>query len=147
MAILWYFPSRFPTFPRLSLKSVYCSYRGFPGGSVVKSLPVQEVHVGDAGLVLGSGRPPGAGNVKPLQYSCLWAEVPGRLPSLGSQRVGTRPKGLSRSTMAFMRRKINNSVRRGAVWKGVRKRLCALTQTQSVAQPCPFPAIALSGRA
>ena len=66
MAILWYFPSYFPTVSRLSLKSMYCSYRGFPGGSVVKNL-----HVGDAGLVLGSGRPPGGGNGKPLQYSCL----------------------------------------------------------------------------
>ena len=96
---------------------------------MVKNLPVQEVHVGDEGLVLGSGRPPGGGNGKPLQYSCLWTEVPGGLPSLGLQRVRTRLKGLSRSIMAFMMRKINNSARRGAVWKGVRKRLCALTQT------------------
>ena len=96
---------------------------------MVKNLLVQEVHVGDEALVLGSGRPPGGGNGKPLQYSCLWTEVPGGLPPLGLQRVRTRLKGLSRSIMAFMMRKINNSVRRGAVWKGVRKRLCALTQT------------------
>ena len=75
------------------------------------------------------GKTPGGGNGKPLQYSCLWTEVPGGLPSLGLQRVRTRLKRLSRSTMAFIMRKINNSVRRGAVWKGVRKRLCALTQT------------------
>ena len=43
---------------------------GFPGGSVVKNLPVS---VGDARhsrLVPGSGRSLGAGNGNPLQYSC-----------------------------------------------------------------------------
>ena len=63
---------------------------GFPGGSVVKNLPVS---VGDARhsrLVPGSGRSLGAGNGNPLQYSCLeipWTEEPGRLQSMGSQRV------------------------------------------------------------
>ena len=42
--------------------------KGFPGGSVVKSLPG---NAGDAGLIPGSGRPPGEGNGSPLQYSCL----------------------------------------------------------------------------
>ena len=41
---------------------------GFPGGSVVKNLPV---NAGDVGLILGSGRSPGEGNSNPLQYSCL----------------------------------------------------------------------------
>ena len=41
---------------------------GFPGGSVVKNLPV---NVGDAGLIPGSGRSPGVGNGNPFQYSCL----------------------------------------------------------------------------
>jgi len=41
---------------------------GFPGGSVVKSLPAK---AGDAGLTLGSGRSPGEGNGNPPQYSCL----------------------------------------------------------------------------
>ena len=41
---------------------------GFPGGSVVKSLPA---NAGDAGLSLGAVRPPGGGNGNPLQYSCL----------------------------------------------------------------------------
>ena len=43
-------------------------FEGFPGVSVVKSLPVS---VGDAGLVSGYGRSPGEGNGNPLQYSCL----------------------------------------------------------------------------
>ena len=41
---------------------------GFPGGSVVKNLPV---NAGDVGSIPGSGRSPGEGNGNPLQYSCL----------------------------------------------------------------------------
>ena len=41
---------------------------GFPGGSVVKNMPVK---AGDAGSIPGSGRYPGEGNGNPLQYSCL----------------------------------------------------------------------------
>ena len=57
--------------------------RGFPGGSVVKNLPV---NAGDSGSIPGSGRSPGEGNGNPLQYSCLenlidkgacWATVHG----------------------------------------------------------------------
>ena len=45
---------------------------------------------GDAGLILGSGRSPGEGNGDALPYSGLeipWTEEPGRLQSMGSQRV------------------------------------------------------------
>ena len=39
---------------------------------MVKNLPaMQEIHAGDVGLILGSGRYPGEGNGNPLQYSCL----------------------------------------------------------------------------
>ena len=41
---------------------------GFPGGSVLKNPPANG---GDAGSLPGSGRSPGEGNGKPLQYSCL----------------------------------------------------------------------------
>ena len=41
--------------------------RCFPGGSGVKKLPA---NAGDSGLIPGSGRSPGEGNGKPLQYSC-----------------------------------------------------------------------------
>ena len=41
---------------------------GFPGGSVVKNLPI---NAGDAGSILGWERSPGKGNGNPLQYSCL----------------------------------------------------------------------------
>ena len=45
----------------------------------------------DAGSIPASGRSPGEGNGNPLQYSCLeipWAEEPGGLQSMGSQRAG-----------------------------------------------------------
>ena len=48
-------------------------------------------NAGDLGSIPGSGRFPGEGNGNPLQYSCLEiprAEEPGRLQSMGSQRVG-----------------------------------------------------------
>ena len=41
---------------------------GFPGGSVVKNLPV---NAGDEVSISGSGRSPGEGNGHTLQYSCL----------------------------------------------------------------------------
>ena len=44
------------------------SLGGFPGGSVVKNLPA---NAGDEGSIPGSGRSPGGGNGKPLQYSYL----------------------------------------------------------------------------
>ena len=59
-----------------------------PGGSDGKETAC---NAGDLGLIPGSGRSPGRGHGNPLQYSCLekspWTEEPGRLKSMGSQRV------------------------------------------------------------
>ena len=44
---------------------------GFPGGSLLKKLPANAGDIRDSGSILGSGRSPGEGNGKPLQYSCL----------------------------------------------------------------------------
>ena len=55
---------------------------------MVKNPPA---NVGDAGLIPGSGRPPGEGNGNPLHYSCWeipWTEEPVRLQSKGSQSIG-----------------------------------------------------------
>ena len=63
----------------------------FPGGTVVKNLPVNAGDTRDAGSIPGSGRPSGEGNGNPLQYSCLgnpWTEGPGGLGSWGCKRVG-----------------------------------------------------------
>ena len=44
------------------------SFKGFPGGSVVKNPPT---NAGDEVLIPGSGRSPGEGNGDSLEYSCL----------------------------------------------------------------------------
>ena len=49
-------------------KYLYVYNMNFPGGSVVKDSTCQS---GDASWIPGSGRSPGEGNGKPLQYSCL----------------------------------------------------------------------------
>ena len=66
-----------------------CGFQGFPGGTVVKSPPVDAEDSGDAVLIPGSGRPPGEGHGNPLQYFCLEnpTEEPGELQSMRSQRV------------------------------------------------------------
>ena len=44
---------------------------GFPGGSVVKNLPVNAGDAGDVDLIPGLGRFPEGGHGNPLQYFCL----------------------------------------------------------------------------
>ena len=63
----------------------------FPGGSDGKA---SACNVRELGSIPGSGRPPGEGNDNLLQDSSTlawktpWTEEPGRLQSMGSQRVG-----------------------------------------------------------
>ena len=62
-------------------------FRGFPGGSVSKEYTS---NVGDKCLIYGSGRSSGRGHGNPYLYSCLENPMnrgPGRLQSMGSQRV------------------------------------------------------------
>ena len=64
------------------------TYLDFPGGSDGKA---SAYNAGDQGSICGSGRSPGEGNGNPFQYSCLENPMmvePGRLQSMGSQRVG-----------------------------------------------------------
>ena len=51
------------------------SRRGYPGGSVLKKLPV---NAGDECLIPGSGRSPRGGNGNSLQYSCLGNPMDGK---------------------------------------------------------------------
>ena len=44
---------------------------GLPGGTVIKNPFAKAGDTRDEGLIPGSGRSPGVGNVNPLQYSCL----------------------------------------------------------------------------
>ena len=70
------------------LKPSLLLYYDFPGGADGKA---SAYTAGDPGSIPGLGRSPGEGNGNPLQYSCLkiaWTEEPGRLQSMGSQRVG-----------------------------------------------------------
>ena len=58
----------------------------FLGGSVSKESACNAGDTGDAGSIPGSGRSPGEGNVKPLQYSCLkipWTKEPDGLQPMG----------------------------------------------------------------
>ena len=56
----------------------------------VKNSPANAGDIRDAGSIPGLGRSPGEGNGNPLQCSCLGnpMEEPGRVKSLGLQRVG-----------------------------------------------------------
>ena len=59
----------------------------FPDGSDGKA---SAYDVGDPGLIPGSGRSPGGGNGNHssiLAWKIPWTEEPGRLQSMGSQRV------------------------------------------------------------
>ena len=57
-------------FPLLAPRYVYVP-EGVPGDPVVKNPPANAEDTGDSGLIPGSGRSPGGGNVNPLQYSHL----------------------------------------------------------------------------
>ena len=69
----------------MSLESAFLATS--PGGSDGK---VSAYNAGYPGSIPELERSSGEGNGNPLQYSCLeipWMEEPGRLQSLGSQRV------------------------------------------------------------
>ena len=57
---------------------------------VVKSPPASAGDIRDAGLIPGSGRSPGGGHATHssiLAWRIPWTKEPGRLWSIGSQRV------------------------------------------------------------
>ena len=61
---------------------------------MVKNLPANAGNARDSGSIPGSGRSPGVGNGEMAIHSSIpaweipWTEEPGRLQSMGSQRVG-----------------------------------------------------------
>ena len=76
------------------LTSIFCiwlsSFPGFPGGSVGKEFPCNAGDTGEVDSIPESGRSSGGGHGNPLQYFAWripWTEEPGRLQSIGSQRV------------------------------------------------------------
>ena len=57
---------------------------------MVKNPPANAGDISEVGSIPGLGRSPGGGHGNPLQCSCLeilWTEEPGRLQSMGLQRV------------------------------------------------------------
>ena len=63
---------------------------GFPGGSVIKNLPANAREARDAGSILGWGDPLEEGmatHFSILVWRIPWTEEPGRLQSIGLQRV------------------------------------------------------------
>ena len=63
---------------------------GFPGGSVVKSLPA---NAGDTGSIPGSGKSPGEGMATHfcvLNWEIPRTEEPGRLQSMGLKKSWTQ---------------------------------------------------------
>ena len=63
---------------------------GFPSGRVIKNLPANAGDAGDEGLIPGLGRSPGeeiATHSSILAWKIPWIEEPGRLQSMGLQRV------------------------------------------------------------
>ena len=64
---------------------------GFPVVLVVKNPLANAGDIRDTGSIPGSGRSPGGRHGNPLQFLAWripWTEEPGRLQSIGSQRVG-----------------------------------------------------------
>ena len=53
-----------------SVVNLYIS-SGFPGGTVIKTLPANAGDARDTCSIPGSGRSPAIGNGSPLQHSCL----------------------------------------------------------------------------
>ena len=65
-------------------------HMGFPGVSVGKELASNAGDAGDMGLIPGLGKSPGEGNAAHssiLAWRIPCTEEPGRLQSMGSQRV------------------------------------------------------------
>ena len=67
----------------------------FPGGSVVKNLPVNAGEAGNLGLIPGSGRSPGEANGNPLQFSCLENSMDRRASSAIVHKVAKNQTRLS----------------------------------------------------
>ena len=57
---------------------------GFPGGSAGEE---SACNVGDLDLIPGLGKSPGGGKPTPVFLKSPWTEEPGRLQSMGFQRV------------------------------------------------------------
>ena len=71
---------------RAGILSHLLLYLGFPGGIVVKNLPVNVRDARFMGLIPQLERSLGVGNSNPLQYSCLENSM--ERGAIGLQRIG-----------------------------------------------------------
>ena len=78
---------------KISIGYRYKALKGFPGGLVVKNLPV---NAGDTGSIPGSGRAPGEGNGNPIEYSCL-----GNLMERGAWRAIVHGVAKSQTPLSY----------------------------------------------
>ena len=92
--MVWTIPVTFRNI-QLAENSDHCYTQELTGASqvalVVKNLPARAGDLRDAGSVPGWGRFPGEGmatHSSVLAWRIPWTEEPGRLQSIGSQRVG-----------------------------------------------------------
>ena len=104
----------FSNFIKIINMWTFCYPIWFPGGSDGKA---SACNAGDLGLIFGSGRFPGEGNGKPLQYSCLensmdarawWATVHGvakswtQLSNFTHWSILHKPMKMSCSALTFL---------------------------------------------
>ena len=68
-----------------ALHVVFQNFMLIPGGSDCKESACNAGDVRGAGLISGSGGPPGGGHSNPLQYSCLENPMDGGAMSMVSQ--------------------------------------------------------------
>ena len=86
---------------RNELNKYVSTWKGFPGGSVVKKL---HTNAGDAGSISGSGRYPGERNgnqLSILAWEIPWTVEPGGLQFIGLQRVEHNWSNLARTHQDF----------------------------------------------
>ena len=79
------------------IRSKYASYAGLPAGKEVKNPPASPGDIRDIGLIprLGRARGHKATHSTILAWRIPWTEEPGRLQSMGLQRVATEEARLT----------------------------------------------------
>ena len=96
---------------------------------MVKNPPANAGDARDVASTPGSGRSPGVVYGNPLQYSCLgripWTEEPGRVQSMGSQRVRHEQASDHISSVQFSRSVVSDSLQPH--------------ESQHARPPCPSP--------
>ena len=144
----YYAISKWDNFPPNNWSQIInMSLRAFLVAEMVKNLPAMcEAWVWSLGL----GRSLGKGNDYPLSYSFLenpWTEKPGRLQSMGSQRLG---HDWATNTFTFTLRRGRNrpktwSVGKGCQWHGGQFSCSVVSDSlwphelQHARPPCPSP--------